>query len=379
MALLQKPAQTGTWMEHKLRFLIIDTYYPAFLSRFYAAHSSLKGCHYQEQWQTLMNTCFGTADFYSSNLKKLGHEAEEVVANCEPLQRQWAREHGIRLQQSKWPWRLLQLDQGWLFQILTAQVKQNRPDVLYIQNISWTNGAFLNEVRPYVSLIIGQIAYPLPNRQFKSYDLILTSFPHYVPMFRDMGVASEYFRIGFEPRVLDLVSPLKQQYQVTFVGAYSAAHRNGTVFLEQLAGQCSIDFWGYGVDSLAKDSPIRKTYHGEAWGLDMYRILEQSKITLNRHIDVAGRFANNMRLYEATGVGTLLVTERKDNLSELFEPSKEVVAYQDAKECAELVKYYLEHEQERAAIARAGQQRTLCEHTYYQRMQELLDIVNKYL
>lgn len=362
-----------------MRFLIIDTYYPAFLNGFYATHPGLEGCDYQEQRQTLMNRCFGTADFYSSNLKKLRHEAEEVVANCEPLQRQWAREHGVKLQQPKWPWRLLQSDQGWLFQVLTDQVKRNRPDVLYIQNISWTNEVFLNEVRPYVNLIIGQIAYPLPNRQFRSYDLILTSFPHYVPMFLDMGVASEYFRIGFEPRVLDLVSPLKQQYQVTFIGAYSADHRNGTALMEQLARQCSIDFWGYGVESLGKDSPIRKTYHGEAWGLDMYRILGQSNITLNRHIDMAGRFANNMRLYEATGMGTLLVTEMKDNLSELFEPGKEVVAYRDAKECAELVKYYLEHEQERATIARAGQQRTLRKHTYYHRMQELLDIVKKYL
>ena len=36
----------------------------------------------------------------------------------------------------------------------------------------------------------------------------------------------------------------------------------------------------------------------------MYRVLRQSKIALNRHSDVAEDHANNMRLYEATGVGT---------------------------------------------------------------------------
>ena len=86
-----------------------------------------------------------------------------------------------------------------------------------------------------------------------------------------------------------------------------------------------------------------------------------------------------MRLYETTGVGTLLITDYKDNLHTLFEPGKEVVAYSSAEECVERIQYYLKHDDEREAIARAGQQRTLREHTYYQRMQELVDIVRKYL
>ena len=42
---------------------------------------------------------------------------------------------------------------------------------------------------------------------------------------------------------------------------------------------------------------------------------------------MAKSYANNMRLYEATGVGALLVTDWKENLGEMFEPGKEVVAY----------------------------------------------------
>jgi spore maturation protein CgeB len=37
------------------------------------------------------------------------------------------------------------------------------------------------------------------------------------------------------------------------------------------------------------------------------------------------------------------------------------------------------HDEEREEIARAGQRRTLTEHTYYHRMQELVDIVQRYL
>ena len=110
----------------------------------------------------------------------------------------------------------------------------------------------------------------------------------------------------------------------------------------------------------------------------MYQILRDSKVTLNHHGNIPP-YANNCRLYEATGVGTLLITDWKVNLHEMFEPGKEVVAYRSPEECAELIQYYLEHDDEREAIARAGQQRTLREHTYYQRMQELVEIVRKYL
>jgi spore maturation protein CgeB len=110
----------------------------------------------------------------------------------------------------------------------------------------------------------------------------------------------------------------------------------------------------------------------------MYQILGNSKITLNHHGDIAP-YANNMRLYEATGVGTMLITDWKVNLHEMFEPGKEVVAYRTPEECAELIQYYLTHDNEREAIARAGQQRTLREHTYYHRMQEFVEIVIKYL
>lgn len=113
--------------------------------------------------------------------------------------------------------------------------------------------------------------------------------------------------------------------------------------------------------------------------MDMYRALARSRITLNRHINVAENYANNMRLYEATGVGALLLTDRKDNLGDLFEIGKEVVAYSSAEEAAELVRYYLAHPDEAQTIARAGQARTLREHTYRHRMEELIPILQGYL
>ena len=104
-------------------------------------------------------------------------------------------------------------------------------------------------------------------------------------------------------------------------------------------------------ERLPEGSPIRARHHGEVWGLDMYRALARSRITLNRHIDVAENNANNMRLYEATGVGALLITDRKDNLGELFEVGREVVAYGSAEEAVELIRHYIAHPEEARGIA----------------------------
>jgi len=199
-----------------------------------------------------------------------------------------------------------------------------------------------------------------------------------VDRFRQDGLNSEYFRIGFEPKVLSQITR-REFVDSAFIGGLSSAHSRRVQFLESVAAVQPLDFWGYGVENLLPKSPLRRCYHGNAWGLAMYQALYNTKISLNLHIDAAGNNANNMRLYESTGVGTLLLTDAKDNLHTLFEPGKEVVAYHSAEDCIEKLNYYLSHEDERQAIAAAGQARTLKEHTYRHRMEELLPILEKYV
>src|SRR5438445_13457678 len=103
----------------------------------------------------------------------------------------------------------------------------------------------------------------------------------------------------------------------------------------------------------------------------MFEVLGSAKIGLNRHVvDVAGHFANNMRLFEATGMGTCLLTDMKSNLGELFEVDREVVAYENTQDLMRHLAYLLDHPAERRAIADAGQARTLRDHTYRRRMEQ---------
>jgi spore maturation protein CgeB len=88
-------------------------------------------------------------------------------------------------------------------------------------------------------------------------------------------------------------------------------------------------------------------------------------------------FANNCRLFEATGAGAMLLTDWKANLQDVFDVGREVAAYRTAEDCAEMIRHYLTHEEARQSMARAGQARTLRDHTYRIRMKELIDIVHK--
>jgi spore maturation protein CgeB len=356
-----------------MRFLILDTCYPAFLRAHYGRAPDLQGRPYEGQWRALMDTFFGTADAYSHALAELGHEAHEVVANCAPLQLAWARENGLR---APGPFRANRE------RIVLAQARERRPDVVYVQNLHAFSRRLLDRLRRDGATIVGQIASEPPAaRKLRAFDLVLTSFPHYVERFRALGVPSEYLRIGFDPRVLQRLNAdgaEREQHDAVFVGALNRTqHRSGNALLEHAAERTPIDFWGYGGASWPAASAIRRRYHGEAWGIEMFRVLYEARLALNRHIGVAERFANNMRLYEATGVGTLLVTDEKENLAELFEPGREIVTYAGADDLVERVGHYLEHDEERRAIARAGQERTLRDHTYLRRMQELLAILGE--
>jgi spore maturation protein CgeB len=107
----------------------------------------------------------------------------------------------------------------------------------------------------------------------------------------------------------------------------------------------------------------------------MFRCLRNTKVALNTHGDVSRHSASNMRLFEATGVGTCLLTDWKPNLHELFEPDVEVATYRCAEECIEKARYLLDHESARRDLAAAGQRRTLAEHTFSRRAEQLHAII----
>lgn len=371
-----------------MKFLFIDTYYPRFLQSFHRQHPELSKASFDDHRQTLLGQAFGTSDFYSYNLTQLGHKAEDFILNDYILQHQWAAEHQLPVAKSRLMARLQTLPlahriigrPGWIQTIALAQIQNYRPDVVYCQDLTVLNPDTLQTVKQHCRLLVGQIASPLPPPHYLTqFDLIVTSFPHFVGELKTLGVASQYLKLGFEPRVWRQVGTMERTFGVAFIGSYSYYHKGGTQLLESVAAQTPIEFWGQGTSRLAPSSAIRQRFHGEAWGLAMYKILAQTRIAINRHIGVAGEYANNMRLYETTGMGAMLLTDEKKNLGDLFKVGEEVVTYTNDQDLVDKIRYYLDHETERQAIALAGQKRTLAEHSYDNRMKELVHIIEQYV
>ena len=371
-----------------MKILFIDTYYPKFLRSFRKNNSDISKLSYVKHRDRLLSTYFGTSDFFSFNLKPLGWQAEDLIVNDEELQRKWAKENGAVVKEGRLISRFKSLPYvnklfgrpQWIQQIVVAQVKRYKPDIVYCQNLSVLDPATLTKIKGLCRLLVGQIACPKPpNEYLKKYDLIVSSFPHYVKEFKQMGLESEYQKLAFESRILNKIGKQKRIYDVTFIGSFTPDHSEGTKVLEEVAKKIPVHVWGQGLEYLSPNSSLRKNYHGEAWGLGMYKILAQSKIVINRHISVSSNYANNMRLYEATGIGAMLITDKKINLKDLFNIGTEIEEYKDSKDLSDKIKYFLENDIERIKIAKAGQLRTLKDHNYPVRMKELNQLILKYL
>jgi hypothetical protein len=111
-------------------------------------------------------------------------------------------------------------------------------------------------------------------------------------------------------------------------------------------------------------------FAGSAYLDDMARIYSASRVVFNRSV----RNDVNMRVFEAVACGSLLVTNdlTENGQGELFQDGVHLATYREADELLEKVAYYLEHEEEREAIAAAGRAEALARHTYRHRMERLL-------
>jgi spore maturation protein CgeB len=381
-----------------MRFLLVDGDYPELIRLLYSQNSSLKKQPFERQLQFRNECLYGMADFYSSNLIKLGHEAYDLFANNEVLQRTWAREHKIYpgpcwrlrfgLRRHLVPWLRRVRDRGWMYKVLGEQIKYYKPDVMVALGMTFLEPAFLQEMKKHVRLMIGWGSPPVlarkrsPEVYSRAYDLVVAPAEGMVDYFNSCGMKAELLRHAFEPRILSKIDVgVQQTFPISFAGLLRGEYSKRRELLETLCAKMGeqVFIWASSCDGVPLDSPIHKRFQGAAWGQDYYQVLALSKIAWNCHLEIAGQFADNLRLFEATGTATLLVTDWKENLHKVFNVGQEIVAYRTIDECVELIRHYLDHDDERNAVRQAGQRRTLREHTYRHRAEELVDIVRKHL
>lgn len=101
---------------------------------------------------------------------------------------------------------------------------------------------------------------------------------------------------------------------------------------------------------------------------EMLSLFAASQVNINFSDSSApGRRQIKARNFEVTGAGGFLLTEEVEGLEDYFHVGKEIVTFHDKSDLLAKARYYLAHEEERAAIADAGRRRVLSEHTYENR------------
>jgi len=347
---------------------------------------------WEEQYRATVEGGFPTLSSWVEPLRAKGHQVMDIWADHMPLQLRWCRDHGIELPKdvSKNP--LVYVG------IAAEQIRHFEPDVILIGNLYTFDSDFLRSVSDHYRIAVGQHAARLPNCDFSEYDAIISSLPNQVDFFNGKGVPSYLVKLAFDSRLLSRVDSSKKEYGLVFAGSVSADHKLRAEALLALGQEMPIDVFGSVPDNktllgnstepsglarwlqrikqaVAPPHVTKIRSHPALWGLEMYQMMGESRIVFNRHIDAAGSYANNLRLYEVTGSGALLLTDWKTNMDEIFSPGIECVTYRDTAECVRMAKFYLQSDEKREQIAQAGRRRVIAEHTYEHRVDEFLRVI----
>jgi spore maturation protein CgeB len=376
------------------RLLKLGIYGPGYLDSFYDRRPELAEAPYSVQHEALIEDRVASSDFWTAALRPLGYETADIIANASPLQRRWAKENRSDAGRSGDP-----------FEIAAAQVRAFAPDILLVADYSTFSPAFLRALRddcPSIKRIVGWCGAPYGDLSvIREWDLALSCVPEIVAEFRAGGIEAHHVDHAFDPRILGQLDGSAGSPAFSFVGSIvkrAGFHEERERLLARLLAETPLEIWSNGarrpgmrgaadtMRSLARrvlrprsPSPLHALIARRArpplYGLAMFQKLRDSAVTLNTHIDISAKSASNMRLFEATGVGACLLTDRKDNLAQLFEPDSEVVAYGSADEAVEKYNYLADNPREREAIAAAGQRRTLRDHGFDRRAARIDDIL----
>lgn len=80
-----------------------------------------------------------------------------------------------------------------------------------------------------------------------------------------------------------------------------------------------------------------------------------------------------LRVLEIMACGGFVLVNYQEDLAAEFEDGKELVMYRSLEEMVDKVRYYLEHEDERKNIAKAGYEKVLREYNYAEKLRHILE------
>lgn len=370
-----------------LRIVQVDSFYPSCIAGIYRARRDLTSAPFDVQVGALLGSGFSAAHNIAPHLKTLGYDAHFIVANAQSAQAAWLKEHGLSVP-----------THDAVHETVRRQVEVLAPDILYLSDMVDFDGRFVRSLARRPPLVMGWHATSIrPGSDWDGFDVVLSGLSGMLEAARRLGArAAEKFMPGFPEWIDDTVGAIEPCHDVVFAGSASAVqHARRNHLLARLGQAAARDGFDCAFHLLAPPDTlpfdVSRWQRREVFGLDMHRALGSARIVFDARSsmlasepdgtvrDLAGDETANMRLFEATGAGALLLTEQRSNLSDYFRVGEEIETFSSEGELLEKVRHYLDHPEERAAMARKGRHRCLADHGMRLRVHDFDAIVRRHL
>ena len=391
----------------------ISSVYPSYARSFYERNPNTASLTYSQHKALVDADGNGGAAPYAQIIGQYGIEMVSFYQNMSPLQQSWASENGFQNLSDN--------------EIALKQISAYKPDVLWYTHYDEPLLASILKEVPSIKKVMGWVGSAIPRTQvWKHMDVVLSCAPETATFFCKEGIKGIHVHHAFDTRILQNLSKNSKNYDLIFIGQLIKAkgfHNKREKMLEEIVHQQNLTVFSpiteqftiknrllskvekvlnTTVKTAGKLPPLKKiiTANRElnriyekdvtSWelsaalykvvkpavfGMEMYNVIHQSHAVLNIHADSSPLFASNMRLWETTGVGSCLITDWKQNIDELFITDKEIIVYKSVEECIEKINWLLDNPSHLQAIAKAGQQRCINEHSYEKRAEQLVPII----
>lgn len=278
-------------------------------------------------------------------LRRLGHEVLHFESWNKRLYRDLAELNGklLAVVESFRPDVMLTVHMEYEIWLETLEIIRARDDVA---TISWAadDSWKYREVSRYVGT---------------AYHAMTTTYDYVVPRYHADGIRNVLLTQWGASRDW-LAEPLPAsecQHAISFVGA---AHGDRKATMEALRGAgLEIDCFGHGWPA------------GAISMSEIPDIMRKSIISLN-FSNSRGENQLKARVFEVPGAGGFLLTGPARGLERYYRPGVEIAIFEDIGDLISKIRHFLSHPEERDAIARAGHARTCLEHTYEQRLEEVI-------
>lgn len=172
-----------------------------------------------------------------------------------------------------------------------------------------------------------------------------------------------------DPEVFGSVVDEEKKYELLFVGNSRKVFRK--VIQDVLPTDYSLSIYGTNWDGFVDPSLIKGI---NIPNHELAQVYHDCAILLNDHWDDMREkgFISN-RIFDGLAAGAFIISDRVAGIDHVLKDC--IVMYDDKQDLYEKVKYYMEHEEQRKKISSYGKKVVLEDHTFANRMKEILKFI----